>query len=42
MSLDAFCEKYSERIKNRYLIYTKDFEANQNVMQLPVYMTMFL
>ena len=23
-SLDVFCDKYSDRIKNRYLIYTKD------------------
>lgn len=41
-SLDAFCEKYSERIQNRYLIYTKDYRREGGVIYLPVYMTMFL
>lgn len=39
-SLDAFREKYSARIKNSYLIYTKDFQAGDNeLMYLPFYMT---
>jgi predicted AAA+ superfamily ATPase len=41
-SLDNFCEKYSSRIKNRYLIYTKDLRRESNVTYLPAYMTMFL
>ncbi len=41
-SLDAFYEKFSSRIKERYLIYTKDFRKDQDVVMLPVYMTMFL
>ena len=41
-SLDAFKEKYSGRIKERYLIYTKDLAKAQDVLMLPVYMTMFL
>lgn len=41
-SLDAFGEKYSERIKNKYLIYTKDIRRIGNVDYLPVYMTMFI
>ena len=41
-SLDEFCRKYSERIQNRYLIYTKDLRHEGNVDYLPVYMTMFL
>lgn len=41
-SLDAFCVKYSERIMNRYLIYTKDLAWENGVLYLPVYMTMFL
>ncbi len=41
-SLDAFCQKYSDRIQNRYLIYTKDYKREDGVTYLPVYMTMFL
>lgn len=41
-SLDIFCEKYSNRIKNRYVIYTKDLEVKDNVIYLPTYLAMFL
>lgn len=41
-SLDAFCRKFSSRIKNKYLIYTKDLRKDGDVLYLPVYMTMFL
>ncbi len=41
-SLDAFCDKYSSRINNRYLIYTKDLRRENGVDYIPVYMTMFL
>lgn len=41
-SLDAFCKKYSERIKNKYLIYTKDLTRINGVDFIPVYMTLFL
>ena len=41
-SLDEFCAKYSERIINRYVIYTKDYKRENGVEYLPVYMTMFL
>lgn len=41
-SLDEFCRKYSDRIQNKYLIYTKDLQKEQSVLYLPVYMTMFL
>ena len=41
-SLDAFCTKFSERVNNRYLIYTKDFHKDRNTTLLPVMMTMFL
>ena len=41
-SLDVFCDKYSDRIKNRYLIYTKDLAWEKGVLYLPIYMTMFL
>lgn len=41
-SLDAFCKKFSARIKNKYLIYTKDMRKEEDVQYLPAYMTMFL
>lgn len=41
-SLDAFCEKFSSRILNKYLVYTKDFRKDKDVFMMPVYMTMFL
>lgn len=41
-SLDIFCEKYSNRIKNRYVIYPKDLEVKDNVIYLPTYLAMFL
>lgn len=41
-SLDAFTKKFSGRINNRYLIYTKDLRKDTDILCLPVYMTMFL
>ncbi len=41
-SLDEFCSKFSDRIMNRYLIYTKDYKRENGAEYVPVYMTMFL
>lgn len=41
-SLDVFCEKYSARILNKYLIYTKDFSKDKDIFCLPVYLTQFI
>ena len=41
-SLDVFCDKYSDRIKNRYLIYTKDLAWEKGILYIPIYMTIFL
>ena len=41
-SLDEFSAKYSERIMNRYVIYTKYYKRENGVEYLPVYMTMFI
>lgn len=41
-SLDAFKKKYSNRILNNYLIYTKDLHRDEDVWMVPIYMTMFL
>ena len=41
-SLDAFCRRFSSRISNKYLIYTKDLRKDGDILYLPTYMTMFL
>ena len=41
-SLDAFCLKYSDRISQPYLLYTKDFHKDGNVLLMPIYMTPLL
>lgn len=41
-SIDVFCEKFSSRISNKYIIYTKDFKIEDNIVYLPVYMTMLI
>ena len=41
-SLDEFCSKFSDRIINKYLIYTKDYRRENGIEYIPVYMTMFL
>lgn len=41
-SLDIFTEKYSSRILNKYLIYTKDFFKDTDIYCLPVYQTQFI
>lgn len=41
-SLDDFCLKFSSRIGNRYLVYTKDMGKDGQTFLVPVYMTPFL
>ena len=41
-SLDAFCEKFSSRILDKYLIYPKDLTKDQGLTCLPFYMTPFI
>ena len=41
-SLDHFCEKFSDRVLWKYLIYTKDYDKDKDVICLPVYMTHFI
>lgn len=41
-SLDAFCSKFSNRIGERYLVYTKDFRKDGETILLPVYMVLFI
>lgn len=41
-SLDAFTVKFSDRILQRYLVYTKDLRKDGDIVCMPVYMAMFL
>lgn len=41
-SLDAFCKKYSERVGQPYLIYTKDLHKDGSTLLLPAYMAPLL
>ncbi len=41
-SLDEFSKKYSDRILKKYLIYTKDFGKDEDIVCMPVYMAQFL
>ena len=41
-SLDAFCEKFSSRIGDRILLYTKDYQRDGATLCLPVYFSMFV
>ena len=41
-SLDAFCRKFSGRVDQRYLVYTKDLQKDGETLYLPAVMTPFL
>jgi predicted AAA+ superfamily ATPase len=41
-SLDEFCKIFHERIDKRYLIYTKDYNVEDKMIYLPMYMTPFI
>lgn len=41
-SIDAFVKKYSSRIAEKYLIYTKDLQKESDMIYVPAYMTPLL
>lgn len=41
-SLDVFCNKFSSRIKDKYIVHTKDYKRDKGICYLPVYMLPFL
>jgi hypothetical protein len=41
-SLDAFCEKFSARMGEKFLVYTKDLRKDGAATLLPVMMTVFI
>ena len=38
-SLDEFCKKFSSRVGNRSLVYTKDLRKDGETLLVPVHMT---
>ena len=41
-SLDEFCKKFRERVKDCFLLYTKDFRLEDKITMVPVYLTSFI
>ena len=41
-SFDYFTEKYPIKVRENYIIYTKDYRREGNITYLPVYMTMMI
>ena len=41
-SLDVFCEKFSSRVKDKYVVHTKDYKLENGINDIPVYMVPFL
>ncbi len=41
-SIDAFATKFSSKIGQKYLVYTKDLRKDGDLLCIPIYMTMFL
>ena len=41
-SLDVVCNKFSSRIKDKYIVHTKDYKWENGIHYLPVYMMPFL
>ena len=41
-SLDMFCDKFSSRIGEKYIVHTKDYKRENGINYVPVYMVSFL
>lgn len=41
-SLDVFCDKFSNRIRDKYVVHTKDYKWENGIHYIPVYMVPFL
>ena len=41
-SLDVFCDKFSRRIKDKYVVHIKDFKREKGINYITVYMLPFL
>lgn len=41
-SLDMFCDKFSRRIKDKYVVHIKDYKRENGINYIPIYMLPFL
>ena len=41
-SLDEFCKKYSSRIRDKYVVHTRDYKRENGIHYIPVYMVPFI
>ena len=41
-SLDVFCDKFSRRVKEKYVVHTKDYKWENGIHYIPVYMVPFI
>ena len=41
-SLDKFKKKFSRKLSNSYILYTKNIMTKDDIIHLPIYMAMFL
>ncbi len=41
-SLDEFAKKFSNRILNKYIVYTKDISKDKDITCVPIYLTEFI
>ena len=41
-SLDKFKRKFSSKLGNSYILYSKDIMIREGVIHLPIYMAMYL
>ena len=41
-SLDVFCDKFSSRIRDKYVVHTKDYKWEKGIHYIPVYMLPFI
>lgn len=41
-SMDVFCEKFSSRVRDKYVVHTKDYKWENGIHYIPVYMVPFI
>lgn len=41
-SMDVFCEKFSGRVRDKYVVHTKDYKWENGIHYIPVYMVPFI
>lgn len=42
LSLNLFCDKFSNRIKDKYVVHTKDYKSENGIQYIPIYMVPFI